>query len=67
MNALIVTLVITMMVDGQDFERHERMESLSACWEAAQRTMEDIRSAEHADIVIRNVGVGCVVDPGDPA
>lgn len=63
----IVTLVITMLVDGQDFERHERMESIPACWEAAQRTMEDIRSAQHSDIVIRNVGVGCVIDSGDPA
>ena len=67
MISVIVTLVVTMIVDGQDFERHERMESIPACWEAAKRTMEDIRSAEHRDISIRNVGVGCVIDSGDPA
>lgn len=67
MNALIVTLVITMMVDGQDFRRNERMESIAACWERAQRTMDDIRSSEHRGITIRNIGVGCVVDAGDPA
>lgn len=64
---IIVTLVITMTVDGRDFERHQPMESLPACWEAAQHAMEDIRSAEHKDIILRNIGVGCVIDSGDPA
>lgn len=63
----VVTLVITMIVDGQDFQRHEPMISIDACWVRARETMENIRTAEHKDIDIRMVGVGCVIDSGDPA
>lgn len=67
MIAVVITLVITMIVDGQDFQRHESMASIEACWVRARETMEDIRTSEHKDIDIRFVGVGCVIDSGDPA
>ena len=63
----IITLVITMIVDGRDYERHQPMSSIEQCWVEAKATMENIRTAEHQDISIRNVGVGCVIDAGDPA
>lgn len=63
----VITLVVTMVVDGRDFERHERLGSLPICWEKAQQTMESIRTSEHHGISITNVGVGCVIEIGDPA
>jgi hypothetical protein len=64
---IIVTLVITMIVDGRDFERHEPMPSIEECWTKARTTMEEIRASEHKEIDIRQIGVGCVIDAGDPA
>ena len=69
MNTLIVTLVVTMVIGGRDFERNERMSSLEECWETARARMETLRNVELEDGhgKLTKIGVGCVVDAGDPA
>jgi len=40
---LVITLVITAVISGRDFERHERMGSVAECWITAQSRLEDMR------------------------
>ena len=62
-----IILVITMTIGGHDIERHEITKSLSECWERAQATMEQIRTLHHEDVKVMKIGIGCVVDFGNPA
>ena len=62
-----IILVITMTIGGHDIERYESTKSLSECWERAQATMQQIQAQHYDDIRITKIGIGCVVDMGDPA
>ena len=63
---MFITLVITMVVAGRDVERHQTMTSLEQCWVEARKTMDEMRH-HHPDAKITKIGIGCVVDDGDPA
>lgn len=63
---LVVTLVITFIIDGRDFERHERMMSLVECWNIAPIRMEELRYSESMSTA-SEIGVGCVIGRGNPA
>ncbi len=67
MDAVIVTLIITMTVAGHDIERHENIKSLSECWDRAKETMEEIRKQHSETVPIKKIGIGCVIDMGNPA
>lgn len=60
---IVVVMVITYVVGGMDFERHESMPDSVACWAAApmisQRILDEYPMATQ-------VGVGCVVMKPDP-
>ncbi len=62
-----IILVITMTISGHDIERQEFTKSLSECWERAQATMEQIRTQHSEDVQITKIGIGCVIDLGNPA
>jgi hypothetical protein len=64
--SVIVTLVITMVVAGQDVERQMPMTSIEQCEIEAHRTMEEMTGTRHADAKISEIGVGCVVKLGNP-
>jgi len=42
------------------------MKSLSECWDRAKATMEELRT-KHTDAQIMKIGIGCVIDVGNPA
>jgi hypothetical protein len=65
MSTFIVTLVVTMVINGNDYEQHQRMGSVSECWERAQGMMH-VAMEQHDDS-IKKIGIGCVIDAGDPA
>jgi hypothetical protein len=62
----IITLVITMVVGGHDVERHQPMSSMKQCWIEARKTMAEMQFS-HDNAKITKIGIGCVVDGGDPA
>jgi hypothetical protein len=66
MDVPIITLVITMIVGGQDIERHQPMASIEQCWHEAQMVMDEMMH-HHLDAKVTKIGIGCVVDAGDPA
>jgi hypothetical protein len=61
----VVMLVVTMVVGGHDIERQERVKSMSECWERAQATMQEMRT-QHSEVKITRIGIGCVIDLGNP-
>ncbi len=56
---MIISLVVIMSLNGQDFERRMPMDTMELCWQNAQSTMTQLRD-QHADM--DTIGVGCVVD-----
>jgi len=62
-----IILVITMTIGSHEIERHELTKSLSECWERAQATMQQIRTQQREDVKITKIGIGCVIDLGNPA
>lgn len=65
---MFITLVITMVVGGHDVERHQPMSSVDQCWVEAQKIMDEMRSNHNHDgAKISKIGIGCVIDDGDPA
>jgi hypothetical protein len=59
--ATIITIVTVMTINGQDFERQERVPNLEQCWRMAAERMEQM-VAGHDDI--EKMGVGCVINRG---
>lgn len=72
---IVITLVITAVVGGHEFERHEKMTSLAECWNIAPIRMEELRLGkitQHPEFLlnldsITDIGVGCVIGRGNPA
>ena len=63
---MLIYLVITMTLGGQDFERRMVMDDLRLCWENAQQVMQELQD-RHGE-KLTTVGVGCVIEKeGDPA
>ena len=64
---MIITLVITMVVGGHDVERHQPMASIEECWHEARMIMDEMRTQhDHDGANITKIGIGCVMDAGDP-
>lgn len=61
---MIITLVVTLIVDGHDLGRHEKMTSIEACFMAAQKTVAEMLSVNHNDVTF--VGAGCTIEKGEP-
>ena len=66
--ASIITLVTVMTINGQDFERQERVPNLEQCWRMAAERMEQMDAA-HIDqngnqTSIDKIGIGCVKNRG---
>ena len=57
---MIISLVIIMSINGQDFERRLPQDSLELCWENAKNNMESLNK-EHGN-KLETIGVGCVID-----
>ena len=65
-NEMLIYLVITMTLSGQDFERRMVMDDLRLCWENAQQVMQELQDRHGEKLTA--VGVGCTVEKeGDPA
>jgi hypothetical protein len=65
---LIVTLVLTLMIGGQQYERNMPMDSVNECLSQAARVLnEAARVQEKGETA--EIGAGCVINlnPGDPA
>jgi hypothetical protein len=65
---LIVTLVLTLMIGGQQYERNMPMDSVTECLSQAARVLnEAARVQEKGETA--EIGAGCVINlnPGDPA
>ena len=63
---MLIYLVITMTLSGQDFERRMVMDDLRLCWENAQQVMQELQD-KHGD-KLTVLSVGCTVEKeGDPA
>jgi hypothetical protein len=65
MDIIVITLVTTMSINGMDYDRHDKMGSLSECWERAQAKMTEMLAMK--DHPATNIGIGCVVGLADPA
>jgi hypothetical protein len=59
--ATIITIVTVMTINGQDFERQERVPNLEQCWRMAAERMEQMVE-QHVEI--EKMGVGCVINRG---
>jgi hypothetical protein len=65
---LIVTLVLTLMIGGHQYERNMPMDSVTECLSQAARVLnEAARVQEKGETA--EIGAGCVINlnPGDPA
>jgi hypothetical protein len=65
---LIVTLVLTLMIGGQQYERNMPMDSVIECLSQAARVLnEAARVQEKGETA--EIGAGCVINlnPGDHA
>jgi hypothetical protein len=66
---IIVTLVLTLMSGGQQYERNQPMDSVAQCLSEAARVLDEAAKlhAEKADSA--EIGAGCVfnLNPGHPA
>jgi hypothetical protein len=67
---IVVTLVLTMMTAGQQYERNMPMDSMGQCLSEATRVLNEaakgpVETSKHA----AEIGAGCVItiDPGHPA
>ena len=72
MEIVYVTLVMTALIAGQDFERHERMTSLEDCFSIAPKRFVEMQHGKFPGLpdlirveAIANIGVGCVAGIGD--
>jgi hypothetical protein len=69
MTPIIITLVITMMTSGQEYERHIPRSSIVECLSEAANVINEAAKvhAEQADEA--EIGAGCVIkiNPGHPA
>ncbi len=65
MSPIIITLVITMTANGQDFSRRESMATIEECWSIAQQRMAELMA--HREPSIDVIGIGCFIDRGKPA
>jgi hypothetical protein len=64
---ITVTMVIVMTMHGQDFERHEFMPSMEQCWRTAADRMEKLTNTYNDAAGIAKIGIGCVLNKGEPA
>ena len=63
---MIVTLVIIMTINGEDFTRREPQSSSEIC--EANATSVRRQMLEHLHKGLSQLGIGCVIDvEGDPA
>ncbi len=62
----LITLVVTMVIAGHDAGRHEKMASRDACWTEARRVMEELLKPADDRPAITMIGIGCVVEKGEP-
>jgi hypothetical protein len=59
----IITLVVVMTINGQEFERHEIMPNIEQCWRVAAERYEKLVSLHN--ITLKKLGIGCVWDAGE--
>ena len=67
---IVVTLVLTMMTAGQQYERNMPMDSMGQCLSEATRVRnEAAKGPVETSKDAAEIGAGCVitVDPGHPA
>lgn len=69
MTSLIVTLVITMMTSGHEYERNIPMDSLTACLSQAAQVLSKAAAVRIGTRDEAEIGAGCVIkfNPGLPA
>jgi hypothetical protein len=69
MTQIIITLVITMMTSGHEYERYIPKSSINECLSEAANVLNEAAKvhAEKADEA--EIGAGCVIkiNPGEPA
>lgn len=59
-------MVTAMILNGQNLERREVMDSLELCWKNAQETMQALQKQHGEEMEF--VGIACLVQKdGDPA
>jgi hypothetical protein len=66
---LIVTLVLTLMIGGQQFERNMPMDSVTQCLSEATRVLDEAARVHVGNGDTAEIGAGCVINfnPGNPA
>jgi hypothetical protein len=67
---IVVTLVLTMMTAGQQYERNMPMDSMGQCLSEATRVLnEAAKGPVETSKDAAEIGAGCVItiDPGHPA
>jgi hypothetical protein len=65
---LIVSLVLTLMIGGQQYERNMPMDSVPECLSQAARVLNQAAKV-HEKSDTAEIGAGCVINlnPGNPA
>jgi hypothetical protein len=67
---IVVTLVLTMMTGGQQYERNMPMDSMGQCLSEATRVLNQAANGPaEATMDAAEIGAGCVITiaPGHPA
>jgi hypothetical protein len=67
---IVVTLVLTMMTGGQQYERNMPMDSMGQCLSEATRVLNQAAKAPAETTTdAAEIGAGCVIkiNPGHPA
>jgi len=66
---LIVTLVLTLMIGGQQYERNMPMDSVAQCSSEATRALNEAARVRVENGDAAEIGAGCVMNlnPGKPA
>jgi hypothetical protein len=66
---LIVTLVLTLMIGGQQYERNMPMDSVTQCLSEATRVLNEAARVHVENGDTAEIGAGCVINlnPGNPA
>jgi hypothetical protein len=66
---LIVTLVLTLMIGGQHYERNMPMDSVTECLSEAARALNEAARVQVEKGDAAEIGAGCVINlnAGNPA
>jgi hypothetical protein len=64
MENVLVFLVVTMVINGQEFERREKVLNIESCFRVASERSLDILNAHNEEL--SSLKVTCEIKRGDP-